>query len=155
MIARQRQYSKNLNQYSQKRIMFLWAIYIFPPSVCLFCCRKIGGLIIGIYKSLTCTWMWKLGLKAAQFIFWGNTNRNFFAVCMNLSVWKKHSLSNITICCILLKHLDLEQGQHSMASLDSGRPAVCGQLLLCRLLTDQLSDVSFVGGGGGREKGQY
>jgi hypothetical protein len=33
--------------------MFLWAIYIFPRSVCLFCCRKIGGPIVGIYKSLT------------------------------------------------------------------------------------------------------
>jgi hypothetical protein len=33
--------------------MFLSAIYIFPRLVCLFCCRKIGGLIVGIYKSLT------------------------------------------------------------------------------------------------------
>jgi hypothetical protein len=40
------------NKYSQKRncvvtvpipiFMFLWAIYIFPRSICLFCCRKIG-----------------------------------------------------------------------------------------------------------------
>ncbi len=29
--------------------MFLWAIYIFPQSVCLFCCRKIGGPILEIY----------------------------------------------------------------------------------------------------------
>ncbi len=33
--------------------MFLWAIYIFPRSVCLFCCRKIGGPIVEIYKSFT------------------------------------------------------------------------------------------------------
>jgi hypothetical protein len=32
-------------------------------SVCLFCCRKICGPILGIYKSLTDTWMWKLGLR--------------------------------------------------------------------------------------------
>jgi hypothetical protein len=49
-----------------------WAIYIFPRSVCLFCCRKIGGLIMGIYKSLTGRWKWKLGLKPHSFIS-GNT----------------------------------------------------------------------------------
>jgi hypothetical protein len=32
-------------------LMFLCAIYIFPQSVFLFCCRKIGGPIVGIYKS--------------------------------------------------------------------------------------------------------
>ncbi len=37
----------------------LWAIYIYSQSVCLFCC----GPILGIYKSLTETWMWKLGLR--------------------------------------------------------------------------------------------
>ncbi len=37
---------------------------VFPPfSVCLFCYRKICGPIQGIYKSLTDTWMWKLGLR--------------------------------------------------------------------------------------------
>ncbi len=43
--------------------MFLWAIYRIPRSVCLFCCRKICGPILWIYKSLTDTWMWKLGLR--------------------------------------------------------------------------------------------
>ncbi len=53
------------NKYSQKRtcvasfpiptFMFRWAIYIFSRSVCLFCCGKIGGPIVGIYKSLTDT----------------------------------------------------------------------------------------------------
>ncbi len=38
-------------------------IYIFPGSVCLFCCREICGSILWIYKSLTDTWMWKLGLR--------------------------------------------------------------------------------------------
>jgi hypothetical protein len=30
-------------------------IYIFPRSVCLFCCRKTGGPIVGIYKTITDT----------------------------------------------------------------------------------------------------
>jgi hypothetical protein len=31
----------------------LWAIYIFPGSLRLFCCSQIGRLIVGICKSLT------------------------------------------------------------------------------------------------------
>ncbi len=38
-------------------IHVLWAIYIFPRLVSLFCCIKIGGPIVGIYKSQTHTWM--------------------------------------------------------------------------------------------------
>jgi hypothetical protein len=33
--------------------MYLWAIYIFPGSVCLFGCSRIGRPILGIYKLLT------------------------------------------------------------------------------------------------------
>jgi hypothetical protein len=66
-------YSQKRNCYFQNRmIMFclpipteinLWEIYIFPGLVCLFCCMEICGQILGIYKSLTDTWMWKLGLR--------------------------------------------------------------------------------------------
>ncbi len=42
--------------------IYLWEIYIVPGLVCLFCCSKIFGLILRIYKSLTDTWMWILGL---------------------------------------------------------------------------------------------
>ncbi len=40
--------------------MYLWAIYIFPELVCLFGSSKIGRRILGIYKSLTDTWIWNL-----------------------------------------------------------------------------------------------
>ncbi len=34
-------------------------------------CSRIGRSIMGIYKSFTDTWMWKLGLwPVAQFLFW-------------------------------------------------------------------------------------
>ncbi len=42
--------------------MYLWAIYIFPRSVYIFSCRRIGISVVGTYKSLTDTWMWILGL---------------------------------------------------------------------------------------------
>ncbi len=64
-------YSQKWNCYFQNRIImfclsvpsliYMWEIYIFPGSVCLFCCREICGPILGIYKSLTDTWMSKLG----------------------------------------------------------------------------------------------
>ncbi len=66
-------YSQKWNCYFQNRIImfclpfptiiYLWEIYIFPGSACLFCNRKICGSILEIYKSLTDTWMWKLGLR--------------------------------------------------------------------------------------------
>ncbi len=47
--------------------------------VCLFCCRKIVGPIVGIYKSLR-----NMNVNAAQFLFWAYIKRIFFAV------WPKH-----------------------------------------------------------------
>jgi hypothetical protein len=70
-------YFQKLNCYFQNRIImfclpvptliYLWQIYIFPRSVCLFCCREICGLILGIYKSLTDKWNVEIGTEATQF----------------------------------------------------------------------------------------
>jgi hypothetical protein len=61
------------NNYSHKRkcsatvpistFMCLWAIYILPGLVCLFCCRKICGPILEKYINLSHThdcgnWVW-------------------------------------------------------------------------------------------------
>ncbi len=66
--------------YSQKRncaatvpfptFIFLCAICLFPRSVRIFCCRKIGGPITGIYKSLTKCGYWGLRQLSS---FSGNT----------------------------------------------------------------------------------
>ncbi len=44
-------------------------LYI-PRGVHMFSCSRIGRPIVVIYKSLTDTWMWKMGLRPAQFLFW-------------------------------------------------------------------------------------
>ncbi len=47
-------------------LTYLWEIYVFPGSVCLFC-SQICWLILGIYKSLTDQINVEIGTKAAQF----------------------------------------------------------------------------------------
>ncbi len=59
----------------------LWAVYRFPPSVCLFFYRKICGPILGIYKSPRDTWMWKLGLRPRN-SFSGNAQMGFSLQCV-------------------------------------------------------------------------
>ncbi len=60
--------------------MFLWAIYIFPGSIHLFCCSNIGRPILGIYKLLTDRW---IGNKPAQIHFW-NICFEFSVQCLSL-----------------------------------------------------------------------
>ncbi len=82
---------KIINKYSQKRncaawgpistFMCLWAIYIFPLLVCLFCCRKICGPILGIYKSQTQTHECRNGDWGREIPFlWEYINGIFVAV---------------------------------------------------------------------------
>ncbi len=61
--------------------MYLWAIYIFPGSVHIFSCSRIGRSIVGIYNSLTDTWMWKLGLWLRN-SFSRNICIEFFLLCL-------------------------------------------------------------------------
>jgi hypothetical protein len=46
--------------------IYLWEIYIFPRSVCLFCWSQICEPILGLYETLTDTWMCT-GTEAEQF----------------------------------------------------------------------------------------
>ncbi len=64
-----------------------WVIYIFPGSVHIFSCSKIGRSIVGIYESLTDTWMWKLGLWPCNF-FSGNICFVFSVLCL-CSAWQR------------------------------------------------------------------
>ncbi len=59
-------------------LIYLWEIYIFSGSVCPFRCSQIWGPILGIYKLLTGTWMWKLGLRPCNSQK-RNTQMGFFA----------------------------------------------------------------------------
>ncbi len=65
---------------SYTHTVYLWEIYIFPGSLCLFCYGKICGPTLRLYKSLTDTWMWKLGLRPRKSQK-RNTWRGFLLQC--------------------------------------------------------------------------
>ncbi len=106
------------NKYSQKRncaatvsistFMCLWAIYIFPRSICLFCCRKICGPILGIYIMLTDTWMWKLGL-------WPRNSQ------------KRNTYLGFSLQCIDLQKLGRYDQDHAWCDLVFSQPIIGNQ----------------------------
>ncbi len=61
--------------------MCLWVIYIFPGLINIFSCNRIGRPIMGIYKSLTDTWMWNSGLRPRN-SFSGNIFSKFSVLCL-------------------------------------------------------------------------
>ncbi len=77
--------------------MCLWAIYIFPGSIHIFSCSRIGRSIVGIYKSLTDTWMWKLGLGARN-SFSGNICFKFsvLVLCSESDLASKYLMQPLT-----------------------------------------------------------
>ena len=48
-------------------LIYLWEIYIFPGSVCIFCCREICGPILGKYTNRSQHLNVEIGTEAAQF----------------------------------------------------------------------------------------
>ncbi len=51
--------------------MCLWAIYMYIPRISLhISSSQTGRPIVGIYNSLTDTWMWKLGLRPRYSFLW-------------------------------------------------------------------------------------
>ncbi len=76
--------------------MCLWAIYIFLWSICLFCCRKLCGPILGKYNSLMHRHMnvvhVEIGIEAAQFPGKEYINGIFVSV----QLWGKELLCSVT-----------------------------------------------------------
>ncbi len=59
----------------------LCAIDVLSETVHIFSCSRIGRPTLGIHKSLTDTWMWKLGLKPHNY-FSGNICFEFSIMCL-------------------------------------------------------------------------
>ncbi len=106
------------NKYSQKRncaasspisaLMYKWAIYIFPQSVHLVGCSKIGGL----YKSLTDVWKWKLGTRSAVWYMGIHNSNLLYGAGQLLHLhWHSHSDNSGRSC--LLPSLLLLSGRTS------------------------------------------
>ncbi len=72
----------------------LWAIYIVPGSVYI-CPPENSRPIMGICKSLTDVWMWKLGLRPRYFFFWEYWFRNFCILSLQCGLKKGGSNQSI------------------------------------------------------------
>ncbi len=102
------------NKDSQKRnflasvpnstFMCLWAIYIFPWLICLCCCRKICGPILGINKSLTYTWMgiWEY-INGISVVL--TSQRNLYSIFLLLFPTKLEHFLTLSFLSLPASHL--------------------------------------------------
>jgi hypothetical protein len=98
--------------------MCLWAYYIFPGSVHILSCSRIGRALLGIYKSLTDIWMWKLGLWRRN-SFSGNICFKFSVLCFCSAGCRPHVLLQRVLIII-----------DSVVRWTSPRKDVCGSRCL-------------------------
>ncbi len=66
-------------------VMYLWAI---PVMFCLFGCSKIGRPILGMYKTLTNTCMWKSGDEHYSSVLEITRLRSFISA--DTKIWTQH-----------------------------------------------------------------
>jgi hypothetical protein len=66
-------------------------------SVHIFSCSRIGRPIMGIYKSLTDTRLWKLGLRP-RYSFSGNICFEFSVLCLCSAVSKLSLFLSLPVC---------------------------------------------------------
>jgi hypothetical protein len=78
MCSQQRNYAASVPISTFMCIWAIYSLYTQDRSTYIFSFSRIGRPIMGIYKLLIHTWMWKLGLKL----------RNFFSgnICFEFSV---------------------------------------------------------------------
>ncbi len=101
--------------------VYLWAIYIFPRSVSQFGCSKIGGLILGIYKSLKDVWIWNLGTRPRSLIS-ENTYSNSNLLC---SVCRVQYCKPMYVPCKLFVYL-MRRSRSWYGALCTKQPAQIG-----------------------------
>ncbi len=134
-------YSQKGNCYFQKwnynvlspssyTLIYLWYIFKFPESVCLFFCREIYEPILGIYKSLTDTSMWKLGLRPCNSQK-RNTEMGFSLQCCTYNPksdqwwWPTHN-DKVAIylrCGLEPEFVNVKRAQNRFQGIDS--PCLC------------------------------
>ncbi len=121
--------------YSQQRncapwvpistFMCLWAIYIFPRSVHLFSCSRIGRPIRGIYKSLTEIWFYPHSSFSKNICF------EFSVLCLCSVIWPGYQTVDFKLWTAM---------QQSLSIL---KIIIFMRLLLTSLLRNKMTHVFF------------